>query len=386
MRPWTRWAGPLVLLLIWPGLGAADVGPLLGRIKAVGKEGAGSVEAAQAWKELTARGPEVLLDILTALDDARPIAANYLRSAVEAVADRALASGKSLPKDKLEVFVRDTRRDGAARRLAYDYLVRLDPKTPDRLLPGMLDDPGAELRRDAVAVVLAQAKGQLDQGDRDGARITYQKALKHARARDQVQQIAKQLKGLGVDVDLTRQFGYLARWMVIGPFDNTGGTGFHTTYPPEKGIDLNAAYPGKGGKKVRWTEYIPTKPLGEVDFNKIFGEQKGVVAYAFTAVESPAAQPVEIRATSNDAVRIYLNGKEVFQREEYHHGTRMDQHVGRGTLKAGRNEILIKVCQNEQTEEWTRLWHFQLRVCDALGGSVPLTVVTGRAGQKRGQR
>jgi hypothetical protein len=50
----------------------------------------------------------------------------------------------------------------------------------------------------------------------------------------------------------------------------------------------------------------------------------------------------------------------------------MDQHVGRGTLKAGRNEILVKVCQNEQTDSWAQQWSFQLRVTDALGGAVAL--------------
>jgi hypothetical protein len=49
--------------------------------------------------------------------------------------------------------------------------------------------------------------------------------------------------------------------------------------------------------------------------------------------------------------------------------------VGRGVLKKGHNEILLKVYQNEQTESWAEEWSFQLRVCDALGGAVPLTVI-----------
>jgi hypothetical protein len=372
----------LALLLILPGRAAADAGPLLARIKAVGKEGTGNVEAAKAWKELTAQGPAVLPEILAALDDAGPVAANYLRSAVEAIAEKALAAGKPLPKDKLEAFVRDTRHAGAARRLAYDYLVGIDPKAPDRLLPGMLDDPGAELRRDAVAVVLKEAKGRLDAGDKPAATAAYRKALAHARDRDQVQDIAKELKKLGVAIDLTKHFNYITRWLVAGPFDNRGGAGFHKPFGPEQGVDLKAVYKGKDGKEVRWVAHTAEKPLGEVDFNKLFGEQKGVTAYAYAVVDSPAARPVELRATSNDAIRIYLNGKEVFAREEYHHGTRMDQHVGRGMLKAGRNEILVKVCQNEQSDDWARLWHFQLRVCDALGGAVPLTVTTGKSANR----
>ena len=39
---------------------------------------------------------------------------------------------------------------------------------------------------------------------------------------------------------------------------------------------------------------------------------------------------------------------------------RVDQHIGTGTLKKGKNEVLIKVCQNEQTEQWAQLWTFQV--------------------------
>ncbi len=362
----------VVILLAGATRTEAQLAPPMMRIKAIGKEGAGNPAAAQAWKELTNQGPEVLTEVLAALDDATPIAANYLRSAVEAIADKALANGKPLPKDKLEAFIRATRHAGAGRRLAYDLLVRIDPTTPGRLLPGMLDDPGAELRRDAVAVLVKDAAARLDKGDKDGALTVYRKALGHARDREQVKLLAKQLKSLGVEADLLKHFGYVTRWMVIGPFDNTDGTGFHKTFPPEKGVDVKAAYRGKDDKEVRWAEQTANKD-GEIDFNKLYGEQKGVTAFAYAVVESPAERAMEVRAESNDAIRIYLNGKEIFAREEYHHGTRMDQHIGRGVLKAGRNTILIKVCQNEQSDDWARLWSFRLRVCDAIGGAVPLT-------------
>ena len=94
------------------------------------------------------------------------------------------------------------------------------------------------------------------------------------------------------------------------------------------------------------------------------------------ACPASAVRKPEIRAGSNNAIRIFLNGKEVYGREEYHHGMQMDQHVARAVLRAGRNEILIKVCQNEQTDDWAQLWSFQLRVCDYLGAAAPVTNVT----------
>jgi len=74
-------------------------------------------------------------------------------------------------------------------------------------------------------------------------------------------------------------------------------------------------------------------------------------------------------------LKVFLNGKEVFAREEYHHGMELDQYVARGELKAGRNELLLKVCQNEQTEAWAQSWRFQVRLCAPAGVAVPFRVV-----------
>jgi hypothetical protein len=381
MRICTQLAGFVFVcwLCVCPRAAAAeDVAPLVARIKAVGKEGAGNADAARAWKDLSRQGPGALIDILAALDDAGPVAANWLRSAVDAIAEKTLDSGKSLPAEKLEAFVRDTHHGGPGRRLAYDWLTRVDASAPERLLPGMLSDRGAELRRDAVAVVLNEAQKQLDKKDKGAARAAYQKALHFARERDQVTLAVDQLKKLGTDIDITAQFGFVTKWMIVGPFDNVGGKGFNTVFPPERGVDLKASYAGKDGKPLRWSEHATTLPLGMVDFNKIIGALHGTTAFAYTVVETPGTRPVELRAGSNNALRIYLNGKEVFFREEYHHGSRMDQHVARGILKAGRNEILVKVCQNEQTDSWAQQWSFQLRVCDDIGGAVPITVVTNK--------
>src|SRR5437763_1106018 len=80
-----------------------------------------------------------------ACDGADPAAANWLRAAVDAIAERELAAGHALPAAQLEAFVRQTNHAGMSRRLAYEWLVRADPTAADRLLPGMLQDPGAEL-------------------------------------------------------------------------------------------------------------------------------------------------------------------------------------------------------------------------------------------------
>lgn len=383
MRKRFQLALAMAALLLWtrPTCRAdTEVGSLLTTIKAVGREGAGNVEAGKAWRELVRRGPATLPAILSAFDDADLTAANWLRTAVDAVAETALATGQALPKTELERFIAQKQHNGAARRLAYEWLTRVDPQTPDRLLPDMLDDPSLELRREAIERVVKDAQKRTEKGDKPGAIAAFRKALSGARDRDQVDQIAKELKALGIEVDPAAHFGFIRRWLLIGPFDNSGGVGFGQVFPPEKRIDLAATYKGKKETPVRWTSGTTSDPYGVVDLNKVLGKHMGAVAYAFAAVHAPTEQPVQIRAGSQNAITIFLNGQRIFFREEYHHGMQMDQHIGEGTLRPGRNEILIKICQNEQTDDWAQNWSFQARVCDQAGGTVPVTLSEEKPG------
>src|SRR6516162_730852 len=91
----------------------------LAQLRAVGREGAGNEAAARAWKDVVCQGPAALPAILQEMEDADVTAANWLRTAVDAIAERALAAGKSLPVEQLEQFVQQTKHNSAARRLAY---------------------------------------------------------------------------------------------------------------------------------------------------------------------------------------------------------------------------------------------------------------------------
>ncbi|CAN5552385.1 hypothetical protein BH10PLA2_BH10PLA2_08550 [soil metagenome] len=358
-----------------------DLQPLLTSLKAVGREGSGNVEAARAWRKLSKADASALPEILTAWDNADPTAANWLRTAVDVIAQRTLAAKKPLPVFELEAFVRQPNHNGAARRLAYEWLVRVDPAAPSRLLSGMLNDPSLEMRRDAIAVAIKDGQTLVGK-DKDAGRKAFEKALTAARDRDQVEALNVELKKLGAPVDLAKHFNFVQSWSLIGPFDNSKGKGFDKAYPPETGVDLQATYEGKKGSTIRWTPGVTVDPFGMVDLNKQVGKHMGAVAYAFAEVESTEARPVQIRVGSNNAVKIYLNGKPLFAREEYHHGIEMDQYVGQGELKAGKNQLLLKVCQNEQTDSWAQLWSFQLRLTDAVGGAIPVRVVAATPSQK----
>ncbi len=217
----------------------------------------------------------------------------------------------------------------------------------------MLQDPCSELRRDAVARVIDQCSAA--EGERrQSARQAFQRALTGACDKDQVDAIAAALEKLGAKVDLQAHFGVVRSWQVIAPFEHTHQSGWDTAYPPEAGVDLAKTYKGKDGKEAKWVTVRTKDPNGVVDLNKELGKMKGTIAYAYAIIDSPSERLVELRAGSANGMKIFLNGKAIFAREEYHHGNGQDQYAARGTLKAGKNEILLKVCQNEQTENWRR--------------------------------
>ena len=184
-----------------------------------------------------------------------------------------------------------------------------------------------------------------------------------------MQQIVKKLEGFGDKVDLTRHFGYLIKWKLIGPFDNTDEKGFDVLYPPEVGVDYQAEYDGKAGK-VKWIDYASEDPYGKVDLNKALEKANATTAYAAAEFMADRPEDVEIRVTSTNANKIWLNGELVAQNNVYHAGEKMDQYIGKGKMKAGRNVILVKVLQNHQKESWAQDWNFQLRVCDASGTAI----------------
>jgi hypothetical protein len=104
--------------------------------------------------------------------------------------------------------------------------------------------------------------------------------------------------------------------------------------------------------------------------NEAIAKEKSVVAYARAEFYSQREQPAELRLGSLNATKIWLNDKLVADNEVYHALTKMDQYIGKGVLKPGKNVILVKICQNEQTEDWAVDWKFQLRVCDAAGTAI----------------
>ena len=350
-----RWlAIPLSLLVFGSPLGAADLASPLQVINAVGKEGGGNAEATKAWAELVKAGPDALFPILNAIADDKPTSANWLRTAVNAIAEKQTVAGGKFDAAKLTEFVNDTKNSATSRTITFELLRTQDPVAAKALLPKFLSDSSLDLRRAAIADALPKEP-------KASEIATLQTLFAAARDKDQVESIAKELEKLKSPADITKHFGTITQWKLSEMFDNADEIGFQKVYAPETSAERQG-----------WKATQSSATYGNIDLNTAIEKKMHTVAYAAADILADAETPAEIRLASQNAIKVFLNGKEVFGREAYHHGNKMDQHVAKVTLAKGKNTLLVKVCQNDQPYQWTQVWGFAARICDGTGGALKL--------------
>ena len=156
------------------------------------------------------------------------------------------------------------------------------------------------------------------------------------------------------------------QWLVLGPFDNTSGIGYDTAYITEDAteIDLTAEYDGVADgeeRKVKWQKSTDETFNGFIDFGR---NKDWLVSYAWVTIDSPDEREVQFRFGSDDQSKIWLNGKEVYAFPEYR-WAKVDNETIPVTLKAGKNTILVKICNEELS------WGFYFRITDTDGKPMP---------------
>ncbi len=337
----------------------------LAAVKSVGPNGLGNASAVQAMKTLNSATIDQVPMMLEAMDGANQLSLNWLRSAVLSVVGR----GGELPRDAVAAFFHDTSHSSMGRLLAFDLLTDGMPELASEMIPKLIDDPSMPLRYKAVSALIRNAETMLS-SDPPAAIGKLGYALTKARDVAQIQSIAEKLDGLGVKVNLQEQMGFLNTWHLVGTFDNKDMSGFEVAYGPEEAvgmIDLNATYKDQNGMDATWREVTTDHATGNVDLNSFIGKVKGATVYAFGNFKAAEDRNAEIRIGTANATKIWLNGELVMANEIYHNSNSIDKFTGKVHLNKGDNQILIKVCQNEQTESWAQDWQFQIRICDETG-------------------
>ncbi len=162
---------------------------------------------------------------------------------------------------------------------------------------------------------------------------------------------------------LATRLGFIDRWSLIGAFDNDQGRGLHATYPPEEAIDLDAELRGLL-LPVRWRSDVLRDRGGLVRLGDHVSPDRWAVAYLLTHVRSDEPREVQLRITTGDGLRVWLNGALVVDQERIARSA-TDNLVIPVRLERGWNRILAKSAHDD-----TGAWVFGARITDLDGSPV----------------
>ncbi len=376
-----RYVALLMGFVITPTAGLAEdsVATSLATVVSVGPEGqqyGKVIAAAERLRAMPASQLPVLLDGFAGIN---PLAENWLRGIVF---DIVRARGEA-PAEMLQRYIEDQNRNPIGRGLAMELLRQQDSETAQRMISDLLNDPSLRLREMAVHQAIERASALAE--DRRGEAISiYKTTLAAARNPRQVAKIIEALKPLGETVRPAEAFAMITKWHAVAPFDNVNGVGFDAVYPPESEylesgtVDLENQYPGKPvdgqAQSVAWQTIQSGDDDGGIDLAAAYDKEKGAVCYLYVEFHSSDQQPAQARLGCINANKVWVNGQLLMSNEVYHAGSMVDQYIAATTLQPGANRILLKICQNEQTESWAQDWKFQFRITDPTGKGLTLEV------------
>ncbi len=337
---------------------------LIKQLQSLQPNDASNQTATKTIKQLNAANDVTVIQSLTAMKGATPLGRNWLLGLANSLYRK---SGKSQTVE-LSAFLSDVSQDGEARYIAFQWLTANNAELRKRLLDGMKQDPSPELRYLAISEAV-EAKPDTPE---------LLSLLDSARHAQQVVSIIGVLKEKGTVVDQVKQFGLLTQWKLIGPFDNVGTVNFDKVFPVEADWmngKVKDEYESKlvvDGKNVnaKWINESAKSEDGTIDLAAIYSNEKGCIVYAATEFDSEKEQDAELRLGCINGNKTWLNGKLVMSNEVYHTDMKIDQYIETVRLKAGKNQILVKLSQNEQKEQWAQRFAFQLRVSDSTGKAI----------------
>jgi putative membrane-bound dehydrogenase-like protein len=128
-------------------------------------------------------------------------------------------------------------------------------------------------------------------------------------------------------------------WMIVGSFANPCPEPFPVDAPATV-----REFKDPQGRPVAWKKAKISNDQGMVNLRNQMTILDDSTAYAATELESPSERTVEFLGGSDDTMTVWLNGKKIFE-DLGNHGWKADAYHFRGTLRTGKNQILVK-CSN----------------------------------------
>ena len=147
---------------------------------------------------------------------------------------------------------------------------------------------------------------------------------------------------------------------MLGPFDNTGKTGFDIAQGPETDwlspSVWERTYAGKDGRQVRWRVVPPAFPYGWVDAGALLRPRQPICAFFATHASQTGLErraPISLWVGTRGAFRLFYNGVERLSDAAYR-GHDFDRRAATVWLEPGDNTIVLKVCGEDRGARWSR--------------------------------
>lgn len=253
-----------------------------------------------------------------------------------------------LSKDATAMYVRamELARTDDDRKLVLGGLGNADSAEALALVEKYLSD--AALKAEA-ALAAVQIADRLRSTDAAGAKASLKRviaATDDADLRQKAQEIINEME---------QYEGYILTWLTDGPYMLKGKdsrTVFDTPFGPEK-----------PGEAVTWRKLDKGVGSWDINLESMYGGRNHAAAYVKTRVWSPTAQKVRLELGSDDAIKVWLNGRKVHEAYQ-HRGLSPRQDRVETDLKQGFNDLLLKVVDHEGG------WQFCCRIRKPDGSAI----------------
>lgn len=147
--------------------------------------------------------------------------------------------------------------------------------------------------------------------------------------------------------------GIIAKWTVIGPFENVWGA----VHPPEEEAlkaggkpNLASKHVNAAGQNVAWHEQAGSPQDGAIDLGQVFKNEGMVCAYAYTEIEAKEEVDAKLLCGSRGQIALWLNGKKIHDVPAPSRSFNPDRDEVWLHLTAGVNRILVKI--GNQSGPW----------------------------------
>ncbi len=133
-------------------------------------------------------------------------------------------------------------------------------------------------------------------------------------------------------------------WHAVGPFRDKGGKpAFEFAFSPEteKTIDLAKGHKGKRDIDIKWE----AKDYGDAKVNDLTPFGDNCATYLYREIEAPAAMEFAASFGGDDNLVVWLNGEKLYS-DATNRACTPDQALLKLKLKAGKNQLLMKVCNS----------------------------------------